>query len=69
MASKLKADFRLKLFQADKGQQVCDRPQAFFLPLDQISPDNSEFIDLETNNDDDTTDLQQALRKKRPGNN
>ena len=30
-------------------------------------PDNSEYIDLETTNDDDTTDLQQALRKNRPG--
>ena len=54
--------------QADKGQQVCDRPQAFFLPLDQKSPDDHDFIDLETSTETDVTDLQEALRKHRPGN-
>ena len=53
--------------QADKGQQVCDRPQAFFLPLDQKSPDDHDFIDLETSTETDVTDLQEALRKHRPG--
>ena len=55
------------IFQADKGQQVRDGPQAFFLPLDQISTEKSEFIDLETTTDKEATDLQEALRKKRPG--
>ena len=53
--------------QADKGQQVCERPQAFFLPLDQTSANQTDLIDLETNVEKDLTDLQEALRKKRPG--
>ena len=53
--------------QADKGQQVRDGPQAFFLPLDQVSTEKSDFIDLETTTDKEATDLQEALRKKRPG--
>ena len=48
--------------QADKGQQVTERPQAFFLPLDQ-----TDLIDLETKPEKDLTDLQEALRKNRPG--
>ena len=44
-----------------------DGPQAFFLPLDQVSPEKSDFIDLETTTDKEATDLQEALRKKRPG--
>lgn len=57
---------RMYLKKADKGQQVCDRPQAFFLPLDQKSPDDHDFIDLETSTETDVTDLQEALRKHRP---
>ena len=53
--------------QADKGQQVCERPQAFFLPLDQTSPAQTDLIDLETNTEKELTDLQEALRKNRPG--
>ena len=55
------------ILQADKGQQVCDRPQAFFLPLDQTNPDQTDLIDLETSAEKDLTDLQGALRKNRPG--
>ena len=44
-----------------------DGPQAFFLPLDQVSTEKSDFIDLETTTDKEATDLQEALRKKRPG--
>ena len=55
------------IIQADKGQQVRDGPQAFFLPLDQVSTEKSDFIDLETTTDKEATDLQEALRKKRPG--
>ena len=53
--------------QADKSQQVRDGPQAFFLPLDQESSEKSDYIDLETTTDKEATDLQEALRKKRPG--
>lgn len=52
--------------KADKGQQVRDGPQAFFLPLDQESSEKSDYIDLETTTDKEATDLQEALRKKRP---
>ena len=54
----------------DKGNQVSERPQAFFLPLDnndQESPDNNHgVIDLETTDDKDVANLQEALRKNRP---
>ena len=56
-----------RILQADKGQQVCDRPQAFFLPLDQTNSDITDVIDLETSSKKDFTDLQGALRKNRPG--
>ena len=55
------------ILQADKGQQVSDRPQAFFLPLDQTNSDKTDLIDLETSAEKDLTDLQGALRKNRPG--
>merc|ERR1711953_1179404 len=57
---------RMYLRKADKGQQVCDRPQAFFLPLDQTNSDKTDLIDLETSAEKDLTDLQGALRKNRP---
>ena len=42
---------------------MTERPQAFFLPLDQ-----TDLIDLETKKPEkDPTDLQEALRKNRPG--
>ena len=59
--------FYPEILQADKGQQVCDRPQAFFLPLDQTNSDKTDLIDLETSAEKDLTDLQGALRKNRPG--
>ena len=37
------------------------------MPLDQTSPDQTDLIDLETNAEKDKTDLQEALRKNRPG--
>ena len=57
------------ILQADKGQQACERPQAFFLPLDQTNSDKTgaDLIDLETSAEKDLTDLQGALRKNRPG--
>jgi len=57
---------RMYLKKADKSQQLSDRPQAFFLPLEQNADDKTNLIDLETSTENDLTDLQKALRKHRP---
>eukprot|EP00092_Neocalanus_flemingeri_P049575 GFUD01057017.1.p1 GENE.GFUD01057017.1~~GFUD01057017.1.p1 ORF type:complete len:654 (+),score=166.81 GFUD01057017.1:99-1964(+) len=57
---------RMYLKKADKSQQLSDRPQAFFLPLDANADDKTDLIDLETSAENDLTDLQKALRKHRP---
>lgn len=57
---------RMYMKKANKGLQVCERPQAFFLPLDQQSSESVDYIDLELSNDNNVADLQGALKKNRP---
>lgn len=59
----------LKMFlkKADKGNQVQAQPQAFFLPLaDEGDEGSSNVIDLEVTGETEETDLQRALRQRRP---
>ena len=51
-------------FQADKGNQVQAQPQAFFLPLGE--GEDGPVIDLEVSGETEETDLQRALRQRRP---
>ena len=51
-------------FQADKGNQVQAQPQAFFLPLGE--GEGGPVIDLEVSGETEETDLQRALRQRRP---
>lgn len=58
---------RMFLKKADKGNQVREQPQAFFLPLEEGEPGSSSVIDLEAaGGETEETDLQKALRKRRP---
>ena len=50
--------------QADKGNQVQAQPQAFFLPLGE--GEGGPVIDLEVSGETEETDLQRALRQRRP---
>ena len=53
--------------QADKGNQVQAQPQAFFLPLGEAGEEgNGPVIDLEVQGETEETDLQRALRQRRP---
>ena len=53
-------------FQADKGNQVQAQPQAFFLPLGEGEELGGPVIDLEVSGETEETDLQRALRQRRP---
>ena len=54
-------------FQADKGNQVQAQPQAFFLPLGEAGEEGGgPVIDLEVSGETEETDLQRALRQRRP---
>lgn len=52
--------------QADKGNQVQAQPQAFFLPLGEGEEGGGPVIDLEVSGETEETDLQRALRQRRP---